>query len=448
MEMSNELASSSSNKLQELVQDLLAEAKIQGATAAEAGVSIESGLATTVRMGDVETIEHHRDKGLAITVYIGHRKGSASTSDFSPSAVRDTVKAALAIASVTTEDPYSGLADAALMAREIPDLDLCYPWAVTPEQAIELALECETAARDFDVRITNSEGASVSTSQGFRVYGNSHGFVGAYPSSHHSISCSVISQSGEAMQRDYWYSSARDPSEIEASASVGRQAAERALRRLNPRRLATGSSPVIFAAEVASSLLSHFIGAISGSSLYRKTSFLVDSLGKQIFPAHIRIDERPHLKKGLGSAPFDSEGVATRAHDIIRDGILQSYVLDSYAARKLGMQTTGNAGGVHNLFITTGNKDLPALLKTMGKGLLVTELMGQGVNRVTGDYSRGAAGFWIENGEIQYPVDEITIAGNLRDMLMSLLEIGNDVDTRRNTRTGSIFIEQMTIAGT
>ena len=446
--MSNELASSSSDKLQELVQDLLKEARAQGATAAEAGVSMETGLATTVRMGDVETIEHHRDKGLAITVYVGNRKGSASTSDFSRNAVRDTVKAALAIASVTAEDPYSGLADADLMARDIPDLDLCYPWDVTPEQAIALALECESAARDFDKRITNSEGASVSTFQGFRVYGNSHGFVGAYPSSHHSVSCSVISQEDEAMQRDYWYSATRDPSELEDAAYIGRQAAERALRRLNGRRLPTGSAPVIFAAEVASSLLSHFIGAISGGSLYRKTSFLVDSLGKQVFPSHIRIDERPHLKKGLGSAPFDNEGVATRAHDIVRDGVLQSYVLDSYAARKLGMQTTGNAGGVHNLFINTGNKDLTALLKTMDKGLLVAELMGQGVNRVTGDYSRGASGFWVESGEIQYPVEEITIAGNLRDMLMRLLEIGNDVDTRRNTRTGSIFIEQMTIAGT
>lgn len=446
--MSNELASSSSDKLQELVQDLLKEARAQGATAAEAGVSMETGLATTVRMGDVETIEHHRDKGLAITVYVGNRKGSASTSDFSRNAVRDTVKAALAIASVTAEDPYSGLADADLMARDIPDLDLCYPWDVTPEQAIALALECESAARDFDKRITNSEGASVSTFQGFRVYGNSHGFVGAYPSSHHSVSCSVISQEDEAMQRDYWYSATRDPSELEDAAYIGRQAAERALRRLNGRRLPTGSAPVIFAAEVASSLLSHFIGAISGGSLYRKTSFLVDSLGKQVFPSHIRIDERPHLKKGLGSAPFDNEGVATRAHDIVRDGVLQSYVLDSYAARKLGMQTTGNAGGVHNLFINTGNKDLTALLKTMDKGLLVTELMGQGVNRVTGDYSRGASGFWVEGGEIQYPVEEITIAGNLRDMLMRLLEIGNDIDTRRNTRTGSIFIEQMTIAGT
>ncbi len=446
--MSNELASSSSDKLQELVQDLLKEARAQGATAAEAGVSMETGLATTVRMGDVETIEHHRDKGLAITVYVGNRKGSASTSDFSRNAVRDTVKAALAIASVTAEDPYSGLADADLMARDIPDLDLCYPWDVTPEQAIALALECESAARDFDKRITNSEGASVSTFQGFRVYGNSHGFVGAYPSSHHSVSCSVISQEDEAMQRDYWYSATRDPSELEDAAYIGRQAAERALRRLNGRRLPTGSAPVIFAAEVASSLLSHFIGAISGGSLYRKTTFLVDSLGKQVCPSHIRIDERPHLKKGLGSAPFDNEGVATRAHDIVRDGVLQSYVLDSYAARKLGMQTTGNAGGVHNLFINTGNKDLTALLKTMDKGLLVTELMGQGVNRVTGDYSRGASGFWVEGGEIQYPVEEITIAGNLRDMLMRLLEIGNDVDTRRNTRTGSIFIEQMTIAGT
>lgn len=447
--MTNQIAlSSSTDKLQELVQDLLAQARAQGATAAEAGVSIETGLATNVRMGDVETIEHHRDKGLAITVYVNNRKGSASTSDFSPNAVRDTVKAALAIASATAEDPFSGLADAKLMAHDIPDLDLCYPWNINPEQAIELALECEAAARDVDKRITNSEGASVSSFQGFRVYGNSHGFIGAYPSSHHSVSCSVISQEGDAMQRDYWYSTARDPKDLEGATSIGRQAAERALRRLNGRRLATGAAPIIFAAEIASSLLSNFIGAISGGSLYRKTSFLVDSLGKQVFPAHICIDERPHIKKGLGSSPFDNEGVATRAHDIVRDGIVQSYVLDSYSARKLGMQTTGNAGGVHNLFINTGDKNLPALLKTMGRGLLVTELMGQGFNRLTGDYSRGASGFWVEGGEIQYPVEEITVAGNLRDMLMRLVEVGNDVDMRRNTRTGSVLIEEMTIAGT
>lgn len=437
----------SNAQLENLVRDILAEARAQGASAAEAGVSLETGLSVTARLGEVETIEYNRDKGLGVTVYFGGRKGSSSTSDFTPDAVREAVRAACGIAKYTAEDEYAGLAEAALMARDVPDLDLCHPWDISAEQAIELAIECEAAARGMDVRITNSEGGSVSSHQGYRVYGNSHGFIGAYPSTRHSLSCAVIGGEGEGMQRDYWFTVARDSAELEEAAEVGRRAAQRTLRRLDARRLPTCQVPVIFAAEIATSLLSHFTSAIRGGALYRKASFLLDHLGKQIFPAHIRIHEQPHLKRALGSTPFDNEGVATQARDIVRDGVLQGYILDSYAARKLGMQTTGNAGGVHNLVIDPGALDLDGLLRRMDKGLLVTELMGMGVNAVTGDYSRGAAGFWVENGEIQYPVEEITIAGNLRDMFMRIAEVGNDVEVRGGTRTGSILIEEMMIAG-
>ncbi len=449
--MSQIMPSSNTNpsnaQLEDLVRDILAEARAQGASAAEAGVSLETGLSVTARLGEVETIEYNRDKGLGVTVYFGGRKGSSSTSDFTPEAVREAVRAACGIAKYTAEDEYAGLAEAALMAREVPDLDLCHPWGINAEQAIELAIECEDAARGMDVRITNSEGGSVSSHQGYRVYGNSHGFIGAYPSTRHSLSCAVIGGEGEGMQRDYWFTVARDSVELEAAAEVGRRAAQRTLRRLDARRLPTCQVPVIFAAEIATSLLSHFTSAIRGGALYRKATFLLDHLGKQIFPAHIHIHEQPHLKRALGSTPFDNEGVATLARDIVRDGVLQGYILDSYAARKLGMQTTGNAGGVHNLVIDPGALDLDGLLRRMDKGLLVTELMGMGVNAVTGDYSRGAAGFWVENGEIQYPVEEITIAGNLRDMFMRIVEVGNDVEMRGGTRTGSILIEEMMIAG-
>ncbi len=434
-------------QLQELVHNILAEARMQGASAAEAGVSIETGLSVNVRLGEVETLEYNRDKGLGVTVYFGQRKGSANTSDFTPEAVRETVRAACGIAKYTAADEYSGLADAQLMAQDIPDLDLCHSWDINAEQAIELASECEGVARSLDSRITNSEGASVSSHQGYRVYGNSHGFIGAYPSTRHSLSCAVIGGEGEAMQRDYWFSVARNSAELDSATEVGRRAAERTLRRLNGRRLSTCQSPVIFSAEVATGLLSHFISAIRGGALYRKATFLLDHLGKPVFPAFVHIHEAPHIKKGLGSAPFDSEGVATRARDIVRDGVLQSYVLDSYAARKLGMQTTGNAGGVHNLIIDPGKLGLDDLLKHMNKGLLVTELMGMGINTVTGDYSRGAAGFWVENGEIQYPVEEITIAGNLRTIFMGIAEIGNDIEKRGSIRTGSILVKEMTIAG-
>lgn len=435
--------------LRDIVSAILDEAKRQGASAAEAGVNAESGLSATVRLGEVETVEHNRDKGLGVTVYFGQRKGSASTSDFSRAAISETVAAAAALARYTAEDPCAGLAEAALMAKDIPDLDLYHPWDLAVERAIELAQECEAAARETDQRITNSEGATVSSHAGYRVYGNSHGFLGAYPSSRHSVSCAVIADDGHGMQRDYWYTVARDSGDLESAHSVGRRAGERTVRRLNGRRLPTQQAPVLFAADVAAGgLFSSFIHAIRGESLYRKASFLLGQLGEAVFPPFMHIHERPHLPKALGSAPFDGEGVATRARDLIADGVLQGYVLDSYSARKLGMKTTGNAGGVHNLTIDPGPLDFTGLLQEMGKGLLVTEMMGMGVNIVTGDYSRGVAGFWVENGEIQYPVEEITIAGNLRDMFKGITAVGNDVDTRGNIRTGSVLIERMTIAGT
>ena len=445
--MTTTLAAQYNDQLRATIADLLREAQAQGASAAEAAISMETGLSVTVRMGEVETLEHQRDKGLGVTVYFGQRKGSASSSDLSPQALQETVRAASNIARFTAEDNCAGLADAELMARDIPDLDLCHPWTLGAEQAIALAQKCEAAAREVDARITNSEGASVTSHEGLYVYANSHGFMGSYPSTRHSISCAVIVQDGNAMQRDYWYSVARAHTDMDDGILVGQRAAERTLRRLNARRLNTRQTPVIFEAAIASSLISHFVSAVRGGSLYRKASFLLDHLGKRIFPAHVHIHEQPHLKRALGSAPFDNEGVATQARDLVQDGILQGYVLDSYSARKLGMQTTGNAGGVHNLFIDPGQHDLDGLLRTMHTGLLVTELLGSGVNTVTGDYSRGAAGFWVENGEIQYPVEEITIAGNLRDMYQQLVEVGTDVDLRGNIRTGSILIENMTVAG-
>ena len=433
--------------IQRLVHNLLDEARAQGASAAEAAVSMGSGLNVTVRMGEVETVEYNRDKGLGVTVYFGQRKGSASTTDFEPAAVKETVAAACAIAKYTAEDACSGLADANLMARDIPDLELFFPWNIDADQAIVLARSCEDAARAVDKRITNSEGATVSSQQGARVYANSHGFVGAYPTTRHSVSCCVIGQDGEVMQRDYWYSSARDAGDMQDAAAIGTMAAQRTLRRLNGRRLTTRQAPVVFEADVAGSVLGSFVSAIRGGNLYRKSTFLLDSLGTQVFPAWLSLREDPYIKKGLASAPFDNEGVATHAHDLVRDGVVKSYVLDSYAARKLGMQTTGNAGGTHNLIVSHGDQDLTALLRQMDTGLLVTELLGHGVNLTNGDYSRGASGFWVERGEIQYPVEEITIAGNLKTMFQNIVAIANDVDLRKNLRTGSLLIERMTIAG-
>jgi PmbA protein len=433
--------------LSNLVSDALAEAATKGATSAEVAISSGVGLYVTVRMGDVETVEHVRDKGLSVTVYVGQRMGAASTTDFRGRAVQDTVDAAIRVARYTEEDDCAGLADAKLMAESIPSLDLYHPWTLEPEQGIELAQVCEQAARSKDAKITNSEGATVARHASHRVYGNTHGFLGSYSQTRHSIRCAVIAEDASGMQRDYWYTVARAPLELEAPEEVGTRAAERALKRLSPQRLTTRQAPIVFAAEIAPTLFSHFVNAISGTSLYRKSSFLLDQLGQPVFPNFVHIHEQPHLKRGVGSAPFDNEGVATRPRDLIAQGILQGYVLSSYAARKLGMQTTGNAGGVHNLTVDPGAKDLPGLLREMHTGLLVTELMGMGVNPVTGNYSRGAAGFWVSEGEIQFPVHEITIAGNLRDMFRDIREIGTDIETRRNIRTGSVLIEQMTIAG-
>ncbi len=436
-------------RLAAAVEFALAEAKKAGASAAEAGANISQGLAVTVRLGEVETVEHTRDKGLGLTVYFGQRSGSASTTDISLEALRDTVRAACAIAKHTAEDDCAGLADPARLARHFPDLGLHYPWHPDMAQAIELARAAETAARVTDARITNSEGASLSTHEGLEVYGNTHGFLGSQASTRHSLSLSVIAQDQAGMQRDYWYSVARDPQRLESPQAVGHEAARRTLRRLGSRQLSTRDCPVLFEAPIASSLVSHFVNAVRGSSLYRQASFLLDSLGQPVFADFVHLHEQPHLKGALGSATFDGEGVATQARDLVRGGVLQGYVLDSYSARKLKMQTTGNAGGVHNLTLDPGPEslDLAQLIKRMHTGLLVTELIGFGVNIVTGDYSRGAAGFWVENGEIQYPVEEITIAGNLRQMFRQLLAAGSDVDTRGNIRSGSILIENMTVAG-
>ncbi len=433
--------------LEQLMDDLLREAKKRGASAAEAGVSSDAGLSVTVRMGAPETIEHTRDNGLGVTVYFGHRKGSASTSDLSPQAVSETVEAACNFAKYTSEDPCAGLADASLMATDIPDLDLYHPWDMAVDEAIELGVSCESAARDEDARIVNSEGATLNSHGGLHVYGNTHGFVGGYPSSRHSLSCAVVGKEGESMQRDYWYTLARIGEELEHPESVGRVAAQRTLSRLGARRIATQQAPVIFQADVAVGLLRSFIGAIRGSALYRKASFLLDHLERQIFPAFVQIHEQPRLPRGLASAAYDNEGVATCNRTYIGDGVLQSYVLDSYAARKLGMQTTGNAGGVRNLRINSGQLDRQGLLQKMDRGLLVTELMGQGLNMVTGDYSRGVSGFWVEHGEIQFPVEEVTIAGNLKEMFMGLQEVGTDIETRSSVQTGSWLIDRMTVAG-
>ncbi len=434
-------------RLKDVVQQLLDEAKQQGASAAEAAFSVDNGLSVSARMGDVETIEYHCDQGIGVTVYFGQQKGSASTNDVSPDSLKETVKAACSIARYASADDYAGLPDPALLATEFPDLDLNHPWGIDAEQAITLAIECENAARFYDKAISNSEGASVNSHQGTRVFGNSLGFLQGYQSSRHSISCSVLAGAGDAMQRDYWYSVARNPSLLETAQFVGEKAAQRTLARMDARSLSTRQCPVLFAPEMASGLIGSLLGAISGSSLYRKSSFLLDSLDTQIMPDFVRIHEQPLLVGGMGSASYDAEGVATKARDIVSDGILRSYILSTYSARKLSMQTTGNAGGVHNLTVESGEQDFAGMLNLLGTGLLVTELMGQGVNRVTGDYSRGASGFWVENGVIQYPVQDITIAGNLKTMLRNLVAIGNDMDLRGNIRVGSILLEQMAIAG-
>ncbi|QIK36743.1 metalloprotease PmbA [Caldichromatium japonicum] len=445
--------------LHQVIEDLLQEAQRQGASAAEASVGIRTGLEVRVRLGAVETIEHTRDRGLSVTLYFGHRQGSASTSDVSPAAIRATVAAARAIAQHTQEDPCAQLPPVERLAQKVPDLDLYHSWPLAVDEAIEQARVCEDAALTLDSRIVNSEGASLSLQRHLHVSGNSLGFIGGYPTTRYGLSCAVIAQSGEEMQRDDWWTTARAAGDLVAPEAVGRRAAERALARLGARRLKTCEAPVLFSAEVATGLARHLVSAINGHNLYRHASFLLDHLGQPIFPAWMRIHEQPHLPRGLSSAPYDGEGVATAPKDLVRDGVLATYVLDTYAGCRLGLPTTGNAGGVRNLRIEptpvrpTGagvapaGLDRPALLRELGRGLLVTELIGQGVNLVTGDYSRGAAGFWVENGEIQYPVEEITIAGNLKEMFERLVAVGSDDDIPGSTRTGSWLIERMTIAG-
>ena len=430
-----------------LVELALEEARVLGASQAEASVSVDVGLSVGVRLGVVETVEYQRDRGMGVTVYFGTRKGSASTADLGAAALRETVAKACSIARYTAEDPCAGLADADCLATDVPDLDLSHPWDLSPERACELALECEAAAMSVDRRVSNSEGAGVSTHRGLRAYGNSHGFLAAYPGTVHSMSCAVLGVEGESMERDYWYTTARDWHELEDAAGVGRLSGERAVRRLGARKLATTRAPVLYAPEVARGLLGHFLGAIRGGSQYRRASFLLDAAGTQVFPDWFAMSERPHLPRALASAPFDQEGVVTRDRELVAGGVLEGYVLGSYSARKLGLRTTGNAGGSYNLIVPGRGRDFEGMLALMGRGLLVTELMGQGVNGVTGDYSRGATGFWVEDGRIEHPVHEVTVAGNLRDMYRTMVEIGSDMDSRGGVRVGSVLLEEMTIAG-
>jgi len=432
--------------MSQLIKNILHEAKNLGATQAEVGVSKQCGLSANVRNNDVETIEFNRDCGFGITVFIGQRKGNASTSDSSPSAISAAVNAAVSIAKQTTEDPYSGLVDANLMATEIKDLQLDHPMGITPETAIERALNAERAMLNTDKRI-KTDGATFASHRGIRMYGNSYGFIEGYPTSRHVLSAVAIAENKQGMQRDYYYTVARNAEKLLSEELIGIKAAERSIARLGAKSVNTGEFPVLLSPEIAAGFFGHFLGAIKGGNLYRKSSFLVDALGQQIFPTSINIEEKPYLLEALGSAPFDAEGVATRNQHFIRNGILENYILSSYSAKRLKMQTTANAGGVHNLLVSNSNKTFEQLLNEMQNGLLVTEVMGQGVNIVTGDYSRGASGFWIQNGEIQYPVEEITIAGNLKSMMSNIVAIGNDYDPRLSTQTGSVLLESMTVAG-
>ncbi|MES2150796.1 MAG: metalloprotease PmbA [Pseudomonadota bacterium] len=439
------------DQLKQLARDVLAFAREMGGTDAAVDISEGSGLSVSVRRGKIETIEQNKDKGMGVTVYIDQKRGNASTSDFSQAALRATVDAAYNIARFTAEDDCAGLADADMLELAPRDLKLCYPWIISTEEAVVLAQRAEAAAFDVDARVTNSEGASVHVQQSHFVSANSRGFSGGYPFSRHTLSVAPIAGKGAKMQRDDWYTSVRDPKKMAQPEAIGRYAAERALARLNARKLDTRTCPVLFEAPLAAGLLGSFVQATSGGALYRKSTFLLDSLGKQVFPSHIQLMEDPHVVGGVGSAPFDEEGVRTVRRDVVRNGVVQGYFLSSYSARKLGMKTTGNAGGSHNLTLSSSltkrGDNFAGMLKKMGRGLLVTELMGQGTNYVTGDYSRGASGFWVENGVIQYPVEEITIAGNMKDIFLQIVAVGNDTLIRGNKQTGSILIENMVVAG-
>jgi len=435
------------DELTRIIDSVLTHAREMGASAAEADIGTGSGLSANVRKGEIDKLEYERDKGLSITVYIDGQKGNSSTSDFSEAAVKKSVEAAISIAKYASRDEYAGLVEAELMATEFPDLDLYHPWSLSPEAAIDLAIECEQSAFDYDKRISNSDGSVVSTYSGLNLYGNTNNFIHGWNWSSHTIDCTVIAEDSNGMQRDGWYSKARDFNDLQSTPDISQEAARRSVARLGSRKLSTRQAPVIFEAPVASGLFSALITAISGGSLYRRASFLLDKKGEQIFADHINIKEQPYIKKALGSAPFDNDGVATKERDIIKEGVLQDYVLSGYSARKLGLQTTGNAGGVHNLVIEPGKNTLDELIKNMESGLLITDMIGFGVNQITGDYSRGASGFWVENGELAYPVEEITVAGNLIDMYKNIISIANDVDPRGNVLTGSVMMDTMTIAG-
>lgn len=435
------------DELENLVVMALDEARGLGVDQAEVAVSHDTGLAATARLGDVENLEYTNDRGIGITVYKNSCKGSASTSDISPAAIREAVGKACTFANVTASDQYSGLADADLMSADVKDLDLDHPWSIEASDAIALAIEAEAAALQFDKRVSNSEGATVSTNRGTRAYGNSHGFMGSFSRTSHSITCVVLAELDGVMQRDYYYTSSRDPNDLEEPEAVGEAAARRVVHRLGARKIKTTRAPVLYIPEIARGFIGHAISAISGGAQYRRSSFLLDAVGEDIFPHFVNIQERPHLKKAMASTPYDAEGVATFDRDIVAEGVLQSYILSSYSARRLGLKTTANAGGAQNLIVQGGDKDNEALIKEMGTGLLVEELIGQGVNGVTGDYSRGAVGHWVEKGEIQYPVHEVTIAGNLRELYPRIAALGSDLDTRGGIRCGSLLVEEMTIAG-
>lgn len=435
------------DKIKELVEQALKIAKKEGASEAEVMANTSHGYSVSVRLGEVDTLEYHRDNGVDITVYIDQCQGSTSTTDISPKAVEEAVKKACLIAKNTGSDPCHGLAEQKLLAKKQENLDLYFPWDIDVNQAITLAQQCEEAGRQFNPKITNSEGASVSNYEGYFIYGNSLDFIGGYRSSRHSIQCLLLAEESNHKERDYEFSMARDPKDLLSPQWIGEEAARKTIARLNAKKLSTRQTPVVFAPRLAMGLIGNFITAIKGSNIYRQSSYLLNQLDQKIFPDFINITENPLIPKALGSAPFDNEGVQTVKRNVVEKGILKNYVLDSYSARKLGLQTTGNSGGVRNLEIMPTAGNLDELLKKMGTGLLVTEVMGQGVNIVTGDYSRGASGFWIENGQIAYPVHEITIAGNLKDMFLNLAAVGNDVDKRGNIWSGSLLIESMTVAG-
>ena len=440
------LTKTNDHTMQPLLEQAVEYARTQGADAIEIAATNDKGFSVTARLGDVETIEHHNQRSVGVTVYRGKAKGTATTNDVKQESIQQAINAALNIARHTAEDENSGLADAELMANDYPQLELDHPWSINPDNALELAIRCEQVARD-DKRIVNSEGASVSSIRTQVSYANSHGFAGEYNGTRHSVSCSVVAGDDQGMQRDYWYSTARNEKALEDIEVIGKTTRERTVRRLAGRSIKTCNVPVLFEPQMARTIFGHFFGAISGGALYRQASFLVDSLDKKIFPEWLSITENPLVLGGLGSAPFDNEGVRTQEREVVNSGVLKGYVLSSYSARKLGMQTTGNAGGIHNMQLTNSGLTQQELLNKMNKGILITELIGHGVNTVTGDYSRGAAGFWVENGEIQYPVEEITVAGNLADMFTNISALGNDLDTRGNVHCGSMLIDNMTIAG-